>query len=149
MLHGVIDETSNLQSLANAISGPVTLDLFDIQRISSIGVREWINFISSLTQSPTIRLSRCSPQIVAQLNSVYNFRGRAEVLSVVGPYYCGKCDEERFHVIPLPKSGSAKPEALVTTKPNCIAPERAKGACEMEFDDVPDRYFLFLTYPDT
>lgn len=47
-LAGEITEGSNLDKLAAELSGPVVIDLHDIKRVNSAGVREWVAFTVAL-----------------------------------------------------------------------------------------------------
>ena len=106
VLKGEINERTRLDDIAAKVpvSAPLVIDTYDIRRINSVGVREWVNFLRILEQVPTVTLVRCSPAVVAQLNSVYNFRAGATVKSVAAPFFCQQCDAEQLEVIPIPKT---------------------------------------------
>ena len=91
-----------------------------------------------LSKVPRITLIRCSPAMVAQLNSVYNFRGSATIKSVAAPFFCPKCDTEQLEVIETDKK-IASPAELIEGERVCTS---CGGA--VEFDDLVERYFLFL-----
>ncbi|MCC6747872.1 MAG: hypothetical protein IT371_09460 [Deltaproteobacteria bacterium] len=148
VLKGQIDEGADLDPLAKRLLhaltkaqlGRVIIDTFDVARINSCGVREWINFMRSVEQVPRLTLSRCSPAIVVQLNSVFNFPGKAEVESVVAPYYCARCDREAMIVVDVPQQ-LKDPAELLKEPRTC---ETCKQP--LQFDDIPDRYFLFVKF---
>src|SRR6266542_412969 len=87
-LRGEIDENADFSELRHSLRGEVELMLEGITRINSCGVREWVNFVRSLTQVRSLVFSRCSPPVVLQLNNIFNFRGRARVISFMAPYVC-------------------------------------------------------------
>src|SRR4051812_22516477 len=96
-LSGTIDERFNRAELVDAGRGLVVLDLDEVTRITSYGVREWMRALGDL-DAHYIGLVRCRPAIVAQLNMVAGFAGRGEVLSVYAPYVCPKCGKN-FEVL--------------------------------------------------
>ena len=87
-LVGRIDENADLAALAAAIPPDgATLDLGGLTRINSIGVREWMDFVTGLAPRK-VRLERCAPVFVEQLNAIANFTGGAELLSVLASFEC-------------------------------------------------------------
>ena len=80
-LSGVIDEDNTLARTTKKLTGrTLVLDLAEVKRINSCGVRDWVNWLSDLhAKGKTVILTRCSPCIVTQLNLVNNFVGRAMV----------------------------------------------------------------------
>jgi len=135
-LAGVINEDNLLEERLTSTKGKgVLIDLANVERINSCGVRDWIRFAQRLEAAGNnLYLLRCSPVVVAQLNMVRNFCGeKGQVLSFQAPYFCPNCDEERTETFPAANvSAGTSPEA---TCPTCKGP--------MEFDDLPDLYFAF------
>ncbi len=86
-LSGRIDEYADLMQLASELPKEVTLDLSGLTRINSIGVREWLDFVAAFG-SRKVRLERCAPVFVDQLNTIANFAGNAEIWSVLCAYEC-------------------------------------------------------------
>jgi hypothetical protein len=84
-----------------------------------------------------IVLVECSPAIVAQINLVNNFTGNGVVKSFYVPYFCPECDEEKVLLCETSDMGPPPHEP-----PICRCDE-----CDlvMDFDDMPDSYFAFLT----
>ena len=91
---GVIDEDNRLENSLKKLEGQtVVIDLADVKRINSCGVRDWVNWLTSLAdQNRQAILVRCSPCIVTQLNLVHNFVGKAMVKSFFTPHFCPPCD---------------------------------------------------------
>jgi anti-anti-sigma regulatory factor len=135
-LAGVINEDNLLEERLTATKGKgVLIDLANVERINSCGVRDWIRFAQRLEAAGNnLYLLRCSPVVVAQLNMVRNFCGeKGQVLSFQAPYFCPNCDEERTETFPASNvAAGTSPDA---TCPTCKGP--------MEFDDLPDLYFAF------
>jgi anti-anti-sigma regulatory factor len=138
-LGGVIDEDNELGDLIDKIpSGTAVIDLGEIERINSCGVRDWVNWLSKLETNGTRSvLVECSPAIVAQINLVNNFTGNGVVKSFYVPYFCPECDEEKVLLVEAGDMGPPPHEP-----PTCRCDE-----CDlvMDFDDMPDSYFAFLS----
>jgi anti-anti-sigma regulatory factor len=138
-LGGVIDEDNELADLVDKIPpGTAVIDLGEIERINSCGVRDWVNWLSKLENNGTRSvLVECSPAIVAQINLVNNFTGNGVVKSFYVPYFCPECDEEKVLLVEASDMGPPPHEP-----PTCRCDE-----CDlvMDFDDMPDSYFAFLS----
>jgi anti-anti-sigma regulatory factor len=138
-LGGVIDEDNELGELVDKIPhGTAVIDLGEIERINSCGVRDWVNWLSKLESNGTRSvLVECSPAIVAQINLVNNFTGSGVVKSFYVPYFCPECDEEKVLLVEAGDMGPPPHEP-----PTCRCDE-----CDlvMDFDDMPDSYFAFLS----
>src|SRR5687767_733080 len=138
-LGGVIDEDNELGDLVDKIPpGTAVIDLGEIERINSCGVRDWVNWLSKLeTNGARSVLVECSPAIVAQINLVNNFTGSGVVKSFYVPYFCPECDEEKVLLVEAADMGPPPHEP-----PTCRCDE-----CDlvMDFDDMPDSYFAFLS----
>jgi len=134
-VEGDLDETTDFAKAPIArATAPVAIDLGGVRRINSCGVREWVNFIRTLSQSRQVRLLRCSMPIVEQLNMVFNFRGTAAIESFFAPFCCSNC--------------GASTAVLLTPAdaPQASAAPRRCDQCggSSVFDDLPERYFAFL-----
>src|SRR6185295_15916441 len=138
-LGGVIDEDNELGELVDKIpNGTAVIDLGEIERINSCGVRDWVNWLSKLESNGTRSvLVECSPAIVAQINLVNNFTGSGVMKSFYVPYFCPECDEEQVLLVEAQDMGPPPHEP-----PTCRCDE-----CDlvMDFDDMPDSYFAFLS----
>lgn len=148
-LSGIIDEDNTLARSTKKLTGrTLVLDLAEVKRINSCGVRDWVNWLSDLhARGKTVILTRCSPCIVTQLNLVNNFAGRAMVRSFFAPYYCSSCDLEVLCLLQVEDfAGQAQPRAPRPgdpRTPNVECPRRTPE-CDLEFDDIEEAYFAFL-----
>ena len=138
-LAGVIDEDNELTEVIDKLLAPtIAIDLAEVQRINSAGVRDWVNWLARLGERASgIVLIECSPAMVAQINLVHNFTGNAYVKSFYVPYFCPECDEEKSLLVEAADLGPPPHEP-----PTCRCDE-----CDlvMEFDDLADSYFAFLS----
>jgi len=138
-LKGEINENADFSELRKLMRGDVDLELDGVTRINSCGVREWVNFVRTLDDVKSLRFARCSPTVVLQLNTIYNFRGQARVSSFLAPYVCEACHVDEYKLLDVAEHfGERGPNAGV---PAFRCP-RCGGA--MMFDELPERYLSFL-----
>lgn len=136
-LHGDLDENADFGDLRDSLRGDVAIDLSGIRRIRSAGIREWLGFVRDLPQVDSLVLVGCSVPCVIQLNIVHNFRGPARVESFRAPYLCATCGD--YEVLIERAEVSWHRETLAYLPVDC-----PRCGEQMEFDEVPDRYFQFL-----
>lgn len=120
-LSGTIDESADFVALLGQIPAGrlVKIDLSEVERISSVGVRAWISFIDKLMlQEMQVMLDQCSVAIVRQLSMITQFRGHGVVRSVYAPYYCADCNLEQLRLIDLRGDVMAQLRAPVAC-PSC------------------------------
>jgi len=99
-LEGKIDESFRGADRGAALSGQVILDLGRVERISSFGVREWLELQGSLVRrerETEVYLARCSEPFVAQLGMIRAFAGGSRIVSFLAPYLCGDCGHAFDH----------------------------------------------------
>jgi hypothetical protein len=137
-LAGRIDEHADLRRLARELpeSGAV-IDLADVKRINSIGTREWIEFVQLVRDRPIV-LERCPPTFVDQLNAIANFRGHAEVRSVLASFECMSCGTQLSVDVVLKRAfptGDTR---------HFIGPACEQCGRPMELDDDPEHFFQFV-----
>ncbi len=133
---GVIDETFPLTSTSPELGGLLIVDLGQVERISSFGVRRWIEFASKLPVGGiALYVVNAPPVMVDQLNMVEGFSGVARVLSVLAPYTCRACGEDRLRLVDL------QSEAPIIAEGR--APEHSCPVCagKLEFADLPSEFF--------
>ncbi|MCU1281446.1 MAG: hypothetical protein JWM53_4992, partial [bacterium] len=139
-LSGVIDEDNELASLSDKIgSGTAVIDVSEIERINSCGVRDWVNWLGKVEKNGAkVILVECSPAIVAQINLVNNFTGQGVVKSFYAPYFCPNCDLEKVLLVETRDLAAVIPFKA----PSCRCDE-----CDgpMDFDDMEESYFAFLS----
>jgi anti-anti-sigma factor len=135
---GIIDEDNELTELTERISaGTVVIDLAEIERINSCGVRDWVNWLTRVEKGGgRVVLVECSPAIVSQINLVNNFTGQGVVKSFFAPYFCPNCDREKVLLVEASEMGPTPNRAPICRCDECDG--------VMEFDDMEDSYFAFL-----
>lgn len=134
-LGGNINEEVDLAPLKQ-LPGPLVLDLSMINRINSLGVRDWIDFVHDREAAGIdLVFDRCSPAMVTQISMISNFMGaRSRVRSILVPYLCPACSHEHLEQLDVTRGVSVQP-ALGC--PKC-------GAA-MELDELMDTYSRLLT----
>ena len=135
---GEIDENADFSDLGKRLKGEVVFHLGGVARINSCGVREWVNFIRDLPNITKLVFTHCSPAIVTQINMIFNFRGGATIRTVCAPYVCDECDHETEKLFDIAEQF---PAGRLGDLPEFTCPE---CSAELEFDDLPERYFSFL-----
>jgi hypothetical protein len=135
-LSGVIDETFDAKRFTDGVGGVVVIDLDEVTRITSYGVRAWINALGELKHS-WLGFVRCRPAIVAQFNMVAGFAGGGHILSMYLPYVTPS--GESFEV--LVDLRRHWPELAAFRPPAVQCPD---GVSEGIFDDVPEGYLSFI-----
>jgi len=103
-LSGAVDEFASLDILLEELphNVPVRIDLTHVDRINSVGVRNWIVFVDKLRlHHIEVELDGCSVVIVRQMNMILQFRGHGVVRSAYAPYYCSRCKKEQLRLIDL------------------------------------------------
>ncbi|HLL55177.1 MAG TPA: protein kinase, partial [Myxococcaceae bacterium] len=140
-ISGMIDETFAPQSIARDLTGHVILDLGRVERISSFGVRKWIEFAGKMPAGANgLYVVHAPPAIVDQLNMVEGFGGVTQVLSVLAPYNCNKCGEDRVRLVdlhadaPIIAEGKAPPHDC----PVC--------GSQLQFADLPAEFFDYARH---
>ncbi len=143
-LGGTIDEQFEGKKLASGIKGgTLVLELGEIERISSFGIREWVDFIGAISSKvSSLWFVECAPKVIDQFNMVANFGGAGHLVSFYAPYRCDYCDDDRRRLVQV----AAEWEQLKTGK----LPERVCESCGNAeyFDEDPLTFFSFLqTHP--
>ena len=129
-LSGHLNEAADLTPLTQ-LPGPLVIDLSGLDRINSLGVRDWMRFIRICeTAGVALTFERCSPTIVQQISMITNFMGTtSRISSVEVPYLCSACGTEHLQLLELVPGAELQ---VTITCPKCRAP--------MELDDLVETY---------
>ncbi len=137
---GTIDESFDGKKLgATAGCDTLVLDLGGVKKISSFGIREWVDFVTTAgKQVRSMILIECTPKVVDQLNMVANFTGGGRVFSFYAPFKCDYCDSEHRVLLQVDKDF----ETIKTMK----LAERPCPSCKeaMYFDEDGATFFSYL-----
>jgi hypothetical protein len=139
-LAGTIDEQFEGKKIASGVKGgTLVLELAEIERISSFGIREWVDFITAVSgKVQSLWFVECAPKVVDQFNMVANFGGGGQLVSFYAPYRCDYCDDDRRRLVQVAQEW----EQLKTGK----LPGRVCESCGNAeyFDEDPLTFFSFL-----
>jgi anti-anti-sigma regulatory factor len=136
-LAGEICETSDLMPFVPKAKSVmrVVIDLAEINRLNSAGIREWLNFVRACNRAGArIELERCAPVVVAQLNAFRDFAGtEGLVRSVLAPYICESCGHEMRQLVDCTGGDVTLEEELPCPKCGQV----------LLFEDLVDVYLSF------
>lgn len=136
-MSGRISESFKGDAVGSALSGVVVIDLGDVERVTSYGVREWLAMLGCAKNARSITFARCSEAIVNQLGMIRKFAGAGHVASFFAPYQCTRCGEPFERLFDVERDR----DAILAAAP----PEASCPACGAKgrFDDEPETYFAF------
>ena len=155
-VQGRIDEGFEGAALGGSLSGTVLFDLKNVERVTSFGVREWLEMTKAMeeTEDVDVWLARCPESVVTQMSLIRTFAGRAKLLSFQSPFLCDDCGNAFFRIIdcehdaswfrtgrgetpPCPRCGGASkldddPAFLAFAAPHAglAVPERVRAVLE-------------------
>lgn len=135
---GRLSESFKGDTLGRELTGVVVFDLGNVERITSFGVREWLQMLAvAADRVKKIYFAHCSEAIVNQLSMIRKFAGSAQVVSFFAPYLCDSCGEqfERLFDCELDADAIRSSDAPESVCQRCNGRGR--------FDDDPDTYLAF------
>ncbi|WP_437926946.1 FIST N-terminal domain-containing protein [Sorangium sp. So ce291] len=138
-LAGRMTEAFKGAALARELDGRVLIDLAGVERITSFGVREWLQMIQAA--QPRLRalyLARCSEPVINQLSMIRRFAGGGQVVSFYAPYCCEPCGAQFERLVDCAHDAASLAEGK---PPEAMCP-RCGGAGA--FDDDAETYFGFV-----
>jgi anti-anti-sigma regulatory factor len=139
-LSGTIDEDFEGKRLGATAAGEVlVLDLGGVKKISSFGIREWVDFVGAAgKQVRALILIECAPKVVDQLNMVANFTGGGRVYSFYAPFRCDYCDSEHRALLQIDRDHEAIKAMKLADRP---CPSCGEG---MYFDEDGATYLSYV-----
>ena len=136
-LSGPVDEQFDGTKAFDGLTNTVIVDLDEVDRITSFGVREWVQALHRIG-ADYYAFVRCRPAIVTQFNMVADFGVQGHLVSFYVPYECMECGEY-FEVLTDLRRDYGEIASL-----NLQAPPCPKCSGETELDDVPEQYFSYV-----
>jgi CheY-like chemotaxis protein len=144
VVQGDITEAVDLGPLAMRLRNEqrIVFDMAGVRYVSSAGVKAWSDIISTLV-GKEYAFRHCSIAFSSQAAMVPMVVGTGQVLSLEAPYHCTTCDRDDLRLL--------ETRALLREGGNVTPPTLRCVSCggELEFDDLPNRYFAFLRQPAT
>lgn len=130
---GDVDETCDFTGL-KGLTGEVVFDLASVRRLNSEGVRRWVSFIRGLDGVDTLIFTKCSIPLVNQFNMVRGMHEGAEIRSFYAPYISDASGHEQRMLLTMEDLKDPRHPPTLPTDHG-----------EMRLDEIPERYFAFLT----
>jgi len=137
---GTIDESFEGKKLGGTAAGEtLVLDLGGVKKISSFGIREWVDFVTAASKLVrSMILIECTPKVVDQLNMVANFAGGGRVFSFYAPFRCDYCDSEHRVLLQIDRDHETIKSMKLAERP---CPTCKEG---MYFDEDGATFFSYL-----
>jgi hypothetical protein len=134
---GSIDESFSTFNVKPHQNKGVKIDFAKVTSINSIGIRNWISWVSS---SPGISFTflNCPVCVVEQINNVKGFIPENSVIeSFFVPYYSEHTGEEKHELYKINKD-------FQPGKTPVVKPIKDSTGKNMDLDVYPQKYFKFL-----
>lgn len=135
---GRFDERTDFSQLDLDAYDHVSFDMSLVNRINSWGARQWIMFLRSLSPELAYDFVHASVEFVKHCNMIADMQGAGAVLTFFAPYACESCNLETERELDATTERASF--AIMPPTFECAA----CGARE-SLDDVPQRYFAFLS----
>ncbi|MBU1243897.1 hypothetical protein KKD52_14570 [Myxococcota bacterium] len=141
--NGTIDESFNAKQIAEGIKDVLIVDLSGVRRISSFGIREWLEFLKIANEKcESIYFIKCPPRLIDQFNMVANFGGKGRILSFFAPYHCDYCERDDSVLLEVA-------DHFETIKDKKIPDQPCEKCGNAEYlDEDPESFLSFLSSQD-
>lgn len=137
LFEGSIDESFSSFSVKPHPNKMVKVDFEKVKSINSVGIRNWIQWISDV---PGVKFTfqKCPVCIIEQINNVKGFATPTTIIeSFFVPYYSEDTGEEKHELYLLGK------DFQMGSAPNIKVLKDSTGK-KMELDVYPQKYFKFI-----
>lgn len=136
VLRGDFTEATRFDDLLPAMVGRVVFDTAQVTYMNSLGVRAWCEFLRQ-ARIQGYEFHACSVPFILQASMVRDVIGRGTVTSFFAPFHCIGCDHQEERLV----------QTAAVLAANLAPPSFKCPSCggALEFDDLPERYFAFLT----
>ncbi|MFS8067944.1 MAG: protein kinase, partial [Byssovorax sp.] len=137
-LSGKLNEGFQGKVLAQDLAGRVVVELAGVERVTSFGVREWLQMLTEAAPRVSeIHFFRCAEPIVNQMSMIRGFSGEGRIVSFYAPYRCDACGAAFTRLFDV----EADAEAIRSATP----PAERCPRCGQDgsFDDDPASYLAF------
>ncbi|MEN9796445.1 MAG: hypothetical protein RL653_141, partial [Pseudomonadota bacterium] len=141
-VRGKLSETFKGREVSALAGKKLLFDLADVERITSFGVREWLQMLSELEpKGSELYFARCSEAVVNQLGMIRRFAGGGKILSFFAPYLCARCGAQFSTLLDCQHDAAAlkAQEFPAVDCPSC--------ATSSQFDDDARSYLSFGPVP--
>ncbi|HUS67997.1 MAG TPA: PilZ domain-containing protein [Kofleriaceae bacterium] len=136
---GDFTEAVNFAALAERLAPEqqIVFDMARVRYVSSAGVKAWCDLVAMLGGKKYV-FRHISLAFASQASMVPMVLGEGTVLSAEAPYHCPTCQRDELRLL--------ETKSLFIEEGNVTPPVLRCIGCggELEFDDVPNRYFAYL-----
>jgi CheY-like chemotaxis protein len=115
----------------------IQLDMAGVRRLNSVGACRWAETVQ-LLRGREISFLRCSLEFTSHAAMTTGMLGSGKVESTFAPYACAACGQGELRLLQM--AAVLDDRGL---RPPVLRCPRCGG--DLEFDDIPERYFSFLT----
>ncbi|ACY14072.1 FIST N-terminal domain-containing protein [Haliangium ochraceum] len=137
-LAGTIGERFPRAELTPQLSGALAIELGGVTRVTSFGVRAWMDTLSAAGgKLRSLHLVNCPEPVVTQLSMIRGFAANGRVLSFAAPYYCDACGTAFSVYLDVDNDQQAIRSGMVDARP---CPQCQSAA---SFEDNPGHFFAF------
>lgn len=136
-LVGVLDEYVDFSPLLSE-NPPLKLNLKQLERLNSIGVRNLLKFLNQWGDKP-LEYHECPSEFIDQVNMIPALLGakhHGKVASLYAPYECSSCDNE--------EEVFGRPEDFGDAAEGGEPPSRPCSKCGQDMHILMDSFFVFL-----
>ena len=140
-LKGNLDEDAGLplNDLLEKIGPKCVINLKEIMKINSLGVRLWVRFMRNFEANRSVTLEECTPEVIIQINMIPNFKGKSVINSLYARYQCSHCGNEKLQLFTLGVNMPKKGGPYSIEEPTC-----PKCGAKMEMEEFEDEFFACL-----
>lgn len=142
-VQGDFTEAVSFAALAERLATEkrIAFDMARVRYISSAGVKAWCDLVGKL-EGRQVVFRHCSLAFASQAAMVPMVLGGGSVLSAEAPYHCPTCQRDELRLV--------ETKSLFIDDGNVTPPLLRCASCsgELEFDDVPNRFFAYLRNDD-
>lgn len=134
---GDVDENFRQTDVPRIKRPKIIMELEGVNAFNSVGIREWIHFMSDMCKMGTLVFYKCSVSTIDQFNMIPESTGNGTVETFYAPYYCS-CGEEVNKLI--------ETKSCIKQLAESKAPDFQCEKCGriLEFDALEESYFQFV-----
>lgn len=137
-LSGILNEYADFSTLLKKPE-PLRLNMREVSRLNSIGVRNLLKFLAEWGTKAFI-YDECPSEFIDQINMIpalLGTKGHGKIKNLFVPYECPSCDHEEEVLCPI--------EDFQGVSKGQEAPKRKCSKCGSQATVLTDSFFVFLT----
>ncbi len=134
---GNFDEDIEIDRIAGLFTNKMTFDLKEINKITSFGVKLWIDLLKKAPANCSINFQNCSTAFIDQANMISNFIQNGKITSYMAPFIC--TNDHEFEILLNSEDVKFEDDEYIIPDITC---KECGAKCEL--DDFAEDYFGFL-----